>query len=47
MKDWSQDLMKLKFFMSCGRKDSGRDKVIGNKWIYLERITFQRKIHIP
>ena len=29
--------MKLRFFMSHGRKNSMRDKVIGKKWIYLER----------
>ena len=37
---WSQDLMKLRYFMSPCRKNSVRDKVIGNNWIYLE-------IHIP
>ena len=28
---WSQDLMKLRFLMSHGRKNSVRDKVIGKK----------------
>ena len=40
---WSQDLMKLRFFMSHGRKNSVRDKVIGKKWTYLERNTLQRQ----
>ena len=34
--------MKLKFFMFCHKKSSVRDKVIGKKWIYLERYTFHR-----
>ena len=34
--------MKLRFLMSCCRKNSVRDKVIGKKWIYLERNTFHR-----
>ena len=29
--------MKLRFLMSHHRKNSVRDKVIGKKWIYLER----------
>ena len=33
----SHDLMKLRFLMSRCRKNSVRDKVIGKKWIYLER----------
>ena len=32
-----QDLMKLRLLMSYLRKNSVRDKVIGKKWIYLER----------
>ena len=40
---WSQDLMKLRFFTSQHRKNSVRDKVIGEKWIYLERDTFHRQ----
>ena len=31
---WSQDLMKLGFFMSHHRKNSVRNKVIGKKWIF-------------
>ena len=38
---WSQDLMKLRFLMSHHRKNSVRDKMIGKKWIYLERYTFR------
>ena len=33
--------MKLRFLMSCHRKNSARDKAIGKKWIYLERNTPQ------
>ena len=33
---WFLDLMKLRFSMSHHGKNSVRDKVIGNKWIYLE-----------
>ena len=49
---WFQDLMKLRFLswkrqqdalMSHCRKNSVRDKVIGKKWIYLERNTFHRQ----
>ena len=29
--------------MSHRRKNSVRDKVVGKKWIYLERYTFHRK----
>ena len=36
---WFQDLMKLKIWMSHGRKNSVRDKVIGKEWIYLKRNT--------
>ena len=43
LSSWSQDLMKLRFFTSCHRKISVRDKVIGKKWIYLERYTFHRQ----
>ena len=35
--------MKLMFLMSHRRKNSVRDKVIGKKWIYLERNTFHRQ----
>ena len=38
---WFQDLMKLRFSTSHGRKNSVRDKVIGKKWIYLERNTLR------
>ena len=38
----SQDLLKLRFLMSCHRMNSVRDKVIGKKWIYIERKTFHR-----
>ena len=31
----------LRFLISCCRKNSMRDKVIGKKWIYLERNTPQ------
>ena len=40
---WSYDLMKPRFLMSHCRKNSVRDKVIGKKWIYLERNTLQRE----
>ena len=40
---WFQDLMKLRFLMSYHRKNSVRDKVIGKKWIYLERNTLHRQ----
>ena len=39
---WYLNLLRLKFLMSHHRKNSVRDKVIGNKWIYLERNTAQR-----
>ena len=35
--------MKLRFLMSCHGKNSVRDKVIGKKWIYLERDTLHRQ----
>ena len=35
--------MKLKFLMSYSRKNSVRDKMIGKKWIYLERNTLCRQ----
>ena len=38
-----QDLIKLRFLMSHRRKNSLRDKMIGKKWIYLERNTFHRQ----
>ena len=40
---WFQDLMKLRFLMSHCRKNSVRDKVMGKKWIYLERSTLHRQ----
>ena len=40
---WSQGLMNLRFLMSHHRKNSVRDKVIGKKWIYLERKTHHRQ----
>ena len=40
---WFQDSMKLKFLMSYCRKNSVRDKVIGEKWIYLERNRLHRQ----
>ena len=40
---WSWDLMKLRFLMSHRRKNSVRDKVMGKKWIYLERYTLCRQ----
>ena len=36
---WFQDLMKLRFLTSHGRKNSVRDKMIHKKWMYLERNT--------
>ena len=35
--------MKLRFLMSHHIKKSERDKVIGKKWIYLERNTLHRQ----
>ena len=40
---WFQDLMKLWFLMSHCRKNSERDKMVGKKWIYLDRNTFHRQ----
>ena len=37
-----QDLLKLRFLMSHLRKNSGRNKVIRKKWIYLEKNTLHR-----
>ena len=34
--------MNLRFLMSRCRKNSVRDKMIGKKWIYLERNTLHR-----
>ena len=39
-------LMKLKFLMSCSRKNSVRDKVIDKKGIYLERNTLHSVSHL-
>ena len=39
---WSQDLMRLRFLMSHRRKNLVRNKVIGKKWIYLERNSLYR-----
>ena len=38
-----QNLMKLRLLMSHHRKKSVREKVIGKKWIYLERNIVQRR----
>ena len=35
--------LKLRFLMSHHRKNSVRDKVIGKKWIYLEKYTSHRQ----
>ena len=40
---WFQDLMKLRLFMSHYRRNSVGDRVIGKKWIYLERNIVQRR----
>ena len=40
---WFQDLMKLRFLMSHCRKNSVRDKVIRETWIYSERNTLHRQ----
>ena len=37
------DLLRLRFFVSQYRKNSVRYKVIGKKWIYLERNTLHRQ----
>ena len=34
--------MRLRFFVSQHRENSVREKVIGKKWIYLERNTLHR-----
>ena len=39
---WYLNLLRLRFLMSHHRKNSVRDKVIDNKWIYLERNTLHR-----
>ena len=31
------DFLRLRFFVSQGRKNSVRDKVIGKRWVCLER----------
>ena len=38
--------MKPRFLMSHGRKNSVRDKVMGKKWIYLERNSLHRQGHL-
>ena len=38
-----QGLVKPRFFISQLRRNSMRGKVVGQKWIYLERYTFHRK----
>ena len=38
-----QDLMKLRFLVSHCRKNSLKEKVIGKRWIYLERNTLHRQ----
>ena len=40
---WSQDLLNLRLLMSHLRKNSGRNKVIGKKLIYLEKNTLHRQ----
>ena len=40
---WSRGLLKLRLLMSHHRRNSVRDRVIGKKWIYLERNTFNRQ----
>ena len=40
---WPQNLTKPGFLMSHHRKNSGRNKVIGERWIYLERNTLHRQ----
>ena len=34
--------VNLRFLISCCRKNSVRDKVIGKKWVYLQRNTLHR-----
>ena len=40
---WFQDLMKLRFLMSHHWKNSVKNKMIGKKWINLERNTLHRQ----
>ena len=40
-------LMKLRFLMSHHRKNSVKDKVIGKKWISLEKDTLHRQSVLP
>ena len=40
---WFQHSVKLRFLMTHYRKNSARDKVIGKKWIYLQRNTLRRQ----
>ena len=35
--------MKLRFLMSHSRRNSAGGKVIGKKWVYLERYAFRRQ----
>ena len=39
--------MKLRFVLSQHRRNSARGKVIGKKWIYLERYRFHRQCGPP
>ena len=39
--------MRFRFLMSHCRKNSVRDKVIGKKWIYLERKPLHRQEYGP
>ena len=39
--------MKLRFLMSHCRKNSERDKMLGKKWIYLERNTVHKQSGPP
>ena len=38
-----ETLKELKFFMSQHRKNAVKDKVMGKKWIYLDRHTLHRQ----
>ena len=40
---WFQDLVKPRFLMSHCSKNSVRNKVIGKKWIHLEKNTLHRQ----
>ena len=40
---WFQDLKKLQLLMSHLRKNLVRAKMVGKKWIYLERNTLHRQ----